>query len=239
MGTAGISPTTNKSGTSKRRQNKQKAEQRYVAYKKGRKPKYAGGVAAVMGKLGGAKSGAAAAGGKGGGAAKGASGMMDKIGKNNPWNKISGAAGMAGDIAGLWASTQGDEKAAKMAKTFKGVQGATGVIGKEKEKQMQAAAKTVVGAKTGNPSMVADGVQQGSDKGTNMSDFMDGGTENPNKAPKGGLNDPKMYNNMMANPGAVPPGQAMAKMGLYMKPKSKDQKKRKKKGGMNFTRKVK
>lgn len=95
----------------------------------------------------------------------------EKVGSKNLFNGISKYTGIASDISGLWAATQGDNKAAKASQTFNNISATTGVIGNEIKKDKQGMAKAVGGYFTGDPNMIAEGAFQVKDNGTNLSDL--------------------------------------------------------------------
>jgi hypothetical protein len=96
------------------------------------------------------------------GAKAGAGGAVDPklVGQTaqqlNPMNKIAGGLGVMGDVAGLWAATQGDEKAAKYAQLFKTMGGTAGVIGDAGNKNMSKATDALAKSTVKTPNFTGD-----------------------------------------------------------------------------------
>lgn len=125
-----------------------------------------------------------------------------KIGKKRKYmNGVGKISSLVGDVAGLWASTQKDEKAAKIANTFNNVASVSNTIGNEVSKDIKGFGKIAFGAATGNPSSVIAGMDQVKNNGAT-------------------LDDTSLMDNKMADPNFMNRGTAMARIGLYMKPKN-------------------
>ena len=108
-----------------------------------------------------------ALGGMGGGATAGGTASMAGGGPSLMGGLTKGF-NLIGDTAGLFAATQGDEKAAKIAATSKNIGATTNIMDQEMKKDKQGIANLVKAKATGDPNAAVEGINQIKDNGTEI-----------------------------------------------------------------------
>lgn len=131
-------------------------------------------------------------GGQGGQGMQGMQGMgnagdqiTELVADNTAMNTISKASSHIGDIAALWSATQNDNKAAKVAQTFKNTAAATGVVGNELKKDIKGGGKFVEGYFSKDPNKMMEGIQMAADEGTELSEVRGGSSVSAEVRPAG------------------------------------------------------